>query len=192
MKRTTVFGGSFNPIHKGHVSLARHLLNEGMTDEVWMLVSPQNPLKEQSGLIDEQIRLQLAQLALEDEEGIEASDFEFSLPRPSYTWNTLKALEKAYPDRSFSLLIGADNWLIFSRWAHSEDILHNYPVFIYPRPGYEIEVQSLPATVRVINAPTFPYSSTEIRSAIAQGSDFTDMVAPKVFKKIQKLQLYQS
>lgn len=192
MKRTTVFGGSFNPIHIGHINLSRHLLKEGLTDEVWLLISPQNPLKKQAGLIDEQTRLHLAQLALEDEEGITPSDFEFTLPRPSYTWNTLNALKKTYTDRLFSLLIGADNWAIFNRWAHYEDILRHYPIFIYPRIGCEINVHALPESVKMVQAPTFPYSSTEIRQAIARGSAFKDMLPPKVYQQIQELKLYRT
>lgn len=192
MKRTTAFGGSFNPIHIGHINLSRQLLKEGLTDEVWLLISPQNPLKKQAGLIDEQIRLHLAQLALEDEEDITPSDFEFTLPRPSYTWNTLNALEKTYPDRLFSLLIGADNWAIFNRWAHYEDILRHYPIFVYPRIGCEINVHALPESVKMVQAPTFPYSSTEIRQAIARGSAFKDMLPPKVYQQIQELKLYRT
>lgn len=192
MKRTTVFGGSFNPIHIGHINLSRQLLKEGLTDEVWLLISPQNPLKKQASLIDEQTRLHLAQLALEDEEGITPSDFEFTLPRPSYTWNTLNALEKTYPDRLFSLLIGADNWAIFNRWAHYEDILRHYPIFVYPRIGCKINVHALPESVKMVQAPTFPYSSTEIRQAIARGSAFKDMLPPKVYQQIQELKLYRT
>lgn len=192
MKRTTVFGGSFNPIHIGHINLSRHLLKEGLTDEVWLLISPQNPLKKQTGLIDEQTRLHLAQLALEDEEGITPSDFEFTLPRPSYTWNTLNALKKTYTDRLFSLLIGADNWAIFNRWAHYEDILRHYPIFVYPRIGFEINVKTLPESVKMVQAPMFPYSSTEIRQAIARGSSVKDMLPPKVYQQIRELKLYRT
>ena len=183
--RTTLFGGSFNPIHNGHIRLSRHLIDKGLTDEVWLLVSPQNPLKQKQGLLDESLRLELAEMALENEPHIHASDFEFSLPRPSYTWNTLCELSKAYPERSFSLLIGADNWLIFDKWAHTDDILRNYPILVYPREGYPIDPASLPASVQLIDAPTFPYSSTQVREALSAGKDCSHMVPAVIAQRLK-------
>lgn len=164
-KRTAILGGSFNPIHNGHVALAKFILEENLADDVWLLISPQNPLKKNSELLNENVRLRLAQIALKNEEHIFASDFEFHLSRPSYTWNTLNALSEAYPDKEFLLTIGADNWLIFDQWAHYEDIIKTYQIVIYPRKGYIIDPKTLPKTVHFINAPLYPYSSTEIRKA---------------------------
>ena len=106
MIRTGIFGGSFNPIHNGHISLARQLREKAGLDEVWLMVSPQNPLKAQADLLDDQIRMEMARLAVEGETGIIASDYEMHLPKPSYTWNTLEALKRDYPDREFVLMIG--------------------------------------------------------------------------------------
>ena len=117
MSSIGIFGGSFNPIHKGHVALARQLLRRAQLDEVWFLVSPQNPLKPQSLLLDDNMRLEMARLALKDEPHLVASDYEFHLPRPSYTWNTLQHLSQDYPQHRFTLIIGADNWQLFSRCA---------------------------------------------------------------------------
>lgn len=167
-ERIAVFGGSFNPVHRGHVALAKAVLEHGLADEVWLMVSPHNPLKPAAGLLPEELRLRWARAAVADCPGVEASDFEFHLPRPSFTWNTLGALRTEYPDKVFALLIGADNWLAFPRWAHAEDILANYPLIVYPRPEYPLP-QSLPPSVKVLEAPLLPVSSTEIREAARRG-----------------------
>ena len=133
MKRTGIFGGSFNPIHNGHISLARQLREKAGLDEVWLMVSPQNPLKQSADLLDDNIRMEMVRLALEGVEGIVACDYEMHLPKPSYTWNTLQALSKDYLDREFVLLMGGDNWALFDRWYHAEDILANYQIVVYPR-----------------------------------------------------------
>ena len=110
MIKTGIFGGSFNPIHNGHISLAKQLKEKAGLDEVWLMVSPQNPMKQQADLLSDEVRLQMVRLALEHETGIVASDYEMHLPKPSYTWNTLQALSRDYPDRQFMLMIGGDNW----------------------------------------------------------------------------------
>lgn len=126
MKRTGIFGGSFNPIHCGHIALAKEILRQTTLDEIWLMVSPQNPLKrEASDLLDDDLRFQLAQKALADVEGVIACDYEFHLPIPSYTWTTLQHLRKDYPDHEFTLLIGGDNWERFTRWYHWKDILRS-------------------------------------------------------------------
>ena len=113
--RTGIFGGSFNPVHIGHLALANYLCEYGEVDEVWFLVSPQNPFKQQSELLDDHTRLELVQRAVAGYSRFRASDFEFSLPRPSYTIHTLQALSAAYPEREFYLIIGADNWQAFQK-----------------------------------------------------------------------------
>jgi len=133
MIRTGIFGGSFNPIHNGHIALARQLLTTAGLDEIWFMVTPQNPLKQAGNLLDDDVRLQLVRQALDGEPQLKASDFEFHLPRPSYTWNTLCALSRDYPDRQFVLIIGGDNWKLFPLWYRSADILANYTVVVYPR-----------------------------------------------------------
>lgn len=180
-RRTAIFGGSFNPIHKGHIAVARQVIHERLADEVWMLVSPQNPLKPADGLLDENLRLKLARKALTDEPHILASDFEFCMPRPSYTWNTLQALSRTFPERDFSLLIGADNWQNFSQWAHPVEILSHYPILVYPRTGYAVSPAQLPATVSLIHAPLFPYSSTDVRRVARTGGNLTGMI-PRIIE----------
>ena len=133
--RIGIFGGSFNPIHFGHVRLARKLLALTGLDEVWFVVSPQNPLKRQNELLDDQVRLEMVQAALRREKHMKASDVEFRLPKPSYTWNTLEMLKQEHPGDEFTLLIGGDNWERFHLWYRAEDIRNNYPIVVYPRSG---------------------------------------------------------
>ena len=187
---TGLFGGSFNPIHNGHLAIARAMLAQGVVDEVMIMVSPQNPLKSSGTLLDKRRRYSLAALACEEEEGIHASDFEFSLPRPSYTWHTLEALKSSFPEKTFKLLIGADNWQLFPRWYRAGDILDNYAVVVYPRPGYDIDASSLPANAEYFDMPLLHVSSTEIRQRIKEGKDVSALLPPKVYDQIKSLGLY--
>ena len=170
-RKIGIYGGSFNPVHFGHVGLAKWVIENTDLDELWMLVSPNNPLKDADSLAPEQERLAAASEAVKDIPHVVASDFEFSLPRPSYTANTLRALQQAHPDCEFTLVIGEDNLAIFDRWREHEYILDNFRVFVYPRPSAEKNnskksILHSPAYKNVIflsSAPTFDISSTELR-----------------------------
>ena len=186
MIKTGIFGGSFNPIHTGHIALARQLRKAAGLDEVWLMVSPQNPLKAQSGLLDDQLRLQMAQQALADEPDIKACDYEFHLPRPSYTWNTLQALRADYPDREFVLMIGGDNWEHFSRWYRADDIISNYRLIVYPRRGSNIETTSLPPTVTVVEADLLDISSTDIRRRIRRHQTVEGLVPNAILDAVRE------
>ena len=186
--RTAIFGGSFNPIHRGHIALADFVVQGGWTDEVWLLVSPQNPLKAAAGLLPEQLRLTLAQQATQKYEHIKVSDFEFHLPRPSFTYKTLAALRESYPDRSFQILIGADNWQCFDRWACHEELLREYELLVYPRQGYDIDEANLPPNVRFVPAPFFPFSSTQLREMLLRGDD-PSAVLPQEINKTENISL---
>ena len=196
MKRIGIFGGSFNPVHLGHTALADYICEQGLVDEVWMMVSPQNPLKQNFELLDEQHRLAMLQLAVAPYPTLQACDFEFHLPRPSYTYHTLQALREAHPDHTFSLIIGEDNWENFHRWYRGEDILRETPIIVYPRSGSE-EV-SVPHQLSNANyqlsilkePPLLPYSSTEVRNAIAAGEPTTDMLHPDVEAYIKRHGFY--
>lgn len=169
--RIGIFGGSFNPIHLGHIALAQAVVEQQFVDEVWLLVSPLNPLKVNKTLLPEEDRLRLAEKALKETEGVKASDFEFHLERPNYTWKTLEALETAYPEHTFSLIIGGDNWAIFDRWVKADLMRARYNIYVYPREGSPILPDSegrMPSAV--IDAPLYPFSSTDIRNAIANGA----------------------
>lgn len=176
--RIGIFGGSFNPIHLGHIALAQAVVEQQFVDEVWLFVSPLNPLKVNKTLLPEEDRLRLAEKALKGTERVKASDFEFHLERPSYTWKTLEALETAYPEHTFSLIIGGDNWAIFDRWVKAELMRARYNIYVYPREGSPILPDSkgrMPSAV--IDAPLYPFSSTDIRNAIANGAP-DEVLAP--------------
>jgi nicotinate-nucleotide adenylyltransferase len=158
------------------VGLAEYVVRRGLTDELWLMVSPQNPLKQSPGLMDENIRLSLAECAVADIDGVVVSDFEFSLPRPSYTYDTLQALKKAYPNCTFQLLIGADNWFCFDKWYRGADILQEHNLLVYPREGYPVDMQQLPNNVQFIDAPLFPWSSTQIREALLKNLDVSEIL----------------
>lgn len=184
--RIGIFGGSFNPIHVGHIAIARELLTLARLDEVWFLVSPLNPFKKAAtDLLDDDKRLLMAQRALRGETRLKASDYEFHLPKPSYTWSTLQQLSADYPDRRFALIIGADNWLAFDRWARPDFILAHYPIIVYPREGYAI-TQPLPAGVRLVDTPLYPVSSTEVRRRVKAGEDIAGLVPPPIESLVKR------
>lgn len=184
---TGIFGGSFNPLHCGHIALAREVVRQQLAADVWLMVSPQNPLKQQADLADEEWRLTMARRALEDVEHVEASDFEFQLPRPSYTWHTLQALKAAYPQRTFALIIGSDNWLLFDRWAHADDLRANYPIIIYPRKGFDVDTSLLPKSVQLLQAPLFPITSTDIRQLVKEGKDIDGLVPESIRADVRRM-----
>lgn len=184
--RTGLYGGSFNPIHLGHLAIARQALSQGLVDEVWLMVSPQNPLKAQSTLLDDQLRLQMAQKATEDIDRVQASDYEFGLPRPSYTYNTLQSLGRDYPEREFVLLIGGDNWAHFSRWYRATDIIASHQIIVYPRRDASIDASQLPHNVSLLATPLIDISSTMVRQTIADGGDISRMVPPQIVEMATK------
>lgn len=184
--KTGIYGGSFNPIHNGHIALARHLLQEAELDEIWFVVSPQNPFKVQQQLLADDKRLLLVRKALAPYPQLVASDFEFSLPRPSYMWHTLQGMSAQWPDRELHLIIGADNWLCFDRWYHADDIRRTYPIIIYPRQGYDIVPSALPQGVRLVNTPLYNVSSTEIRADVAAGRDISGKVPSTILSEVEK------
>lgn len=196
--RIGIFGGSFNPIHLGHTALAAYICEQGLVDEVWLMVSPQNPLKRDLTLLDENERLAMARLAVAPYPMLKACDFEFNLPRPSYTYHTLQALREAYPEHEFSLIIGEDNWQCFDRWYRGEDIARETPIIVYPRGSESIEAPILNEKISTFNfqlsilrnPPLLPYSSTEIRQLIAEGKDATHMLHPDVAQYIKQRQHY--
>ena len=176
MKKVAIFGGSFNPIHTGHIALAQAVQQQCGLDEVWLMVSPQNPLKRNDAdLLDDSLRFEMAQKALEGVEGVKACDYEFHLPKPSYTWNTLQNLTKDYPDYTFTLLIGGDNWAHFQRWRHWKDILWHHDVIVYPRDEYQ----------GFISVPLINVSSTEIRKRVRAGQSISGLVPACIVSDVE-------
>lgn len=190
--RTGIFGGSFNPIHTGHIGLGRHLLRKGEVDELWYVVSPLNPFKQgRSDLLDDAARLRLAQIATAPYPGLSVCDIEMQLPRPSYMVNTLAALRRLYPQRQFILIIGADNWERFPQWKDSEEILRHHELLIYPRPDTQLPTTPLPQGIRSVPSPLFNISSTEIRQQIAQGTFKGRGLPPAVRSEITRQGYYR-
>ena len=176
MAKIGIYGGSFNPVHFGHVGLAKWVIEHTDLDELWLLVSPLNPLKANSQELtanSQEQRLAAVREAVRDIPHVRASDFEFALPRPSYTANTLRALQAAYPEPEFTLVIGEDNIAIFNQWREYEYILKNFRVFVYPRRGsdpisnIQSPISNAKNVIFLASAPYFDISSTEIRNGKA-------------------------
>ena len=194
MKKVLLYFGSFNPIHKGHIALAEWVVEQGLCDELIFIVSPQNPLKEQKELAPEFSRYEMCEMACSASrypEQIKVSAVEFVLEKPSYTINTLRYLRENFgAEMQFSILLGADNIESFDRWRNYEEILSDYPLFVYPREGYSVEKFADKITF-LTDAPLFDYAATDIRKDIAQGKNFTDKVCPAVTKYIIQNKLYK-
>lgn len=178
-KKVGIFGGSFNPIHTGHIALAKSLCQQAGLDEVWLMVSPMNPFKkEATDLLTDKLRLEMAEQAVANEPKLKACDYEFHMPKPSYTWHTLQALSQDFPNVDFTLLIGGDNWAFFDKWFHHEDILSHYPIVVYPRKGCDIG--KVPSGVTIVETPLLNISSTEIRQRIKEGKSIHGMVPDSI------------
>lgn len=188
---TGIYGGSFNPIHNGHLFLAKKMLEQLGLDEIWFVVSPQNPLKRSEVLLNDEKRLELVRLALKNEKNMIVSDYEFHMPKPSYMWNTLESLSINYPDRCFVLLIGADNWQHFDQWYKHDEILRKYQIAIYPRRDFYINDRELPDNVKVINTQLINISSTQIRGCIRRKEQIHNLVPLEVADYIAKEGLYR-
>lgn len=191
-----VFGGSFNPPHNGHIALARAVVEAGLADKVLMVLSPLNPLKARAAdLASDADRYAMLRLAVGGTPGLEASDMELSMPRPSYTADTLDRLAAENPGCRFRLIVGADNWAVFDRWRRGEHIVANYAPIVYPRPGVPLfdEEGALlrPGAEVLADMPLFPVSGTEIRSRVAQGLPVNNFLAPEVLEYINVHRLYK-
>ena len=185
-----IFGGSFNPVHNGHIMLAQYLAQHSHLDEVWLTLSPQNPLKISNSLLDDNHRLAMLNLAIESYPLLKVCDIELEMPRPSYTINTLDELSRRFPDYRFNVVIGGDNWNIIDRWKDYQRIINEYGVVVYPRPGYELSSTNY-SNVVVVDAPLADISSTEIREAFANGKEARHLIPQKVAEYIIKHDLYK-
>ncbi|MCI5059116.1 MAG: nicotinate-nucleotide adenylyltransferase [Flavobacteriales bacterium] len=189
-----LFFGSFNPIHQGHLIVANTVLNLASLDQVWFVVTPQNPFKELDELLEENLRLEMVNLAIQDNNQLTASDIEFSLPKPSYTIDTLKALiEKHKMEHHFSLIIGSDNFIGFHKWHAYEEIMDNIKeLIVYPRPGYEAKNEKMQAkNIRILQkVPFLDLSATYIRGLVSKNVDIRYLTPDSVIEFIQKNNLY--
>lgn len=186
-----VFGGSFDPIHSGHAMVANYAAQWLGLDEVWLMVSPLNPLKQDSLPASDIHRLRMAEIVADKCAGVTVSDFEFVLPKPSYTARTLRELQKAYPQHEFLLIIGSDNWLEFDKWKDTDMILSNFEIIIYPRPGYDVDENTLPKGVTLAEeAPQALISSSFVRKSVKERKNLNFFLPPEVFEYIKDKKLY--
>ena len=190
-KTIGILGGSFNPVHAGHMMLASYLSQWGYVDEVWLTLSPRNPLKEPGDLLPDMKRLSMLNIAVKGATKIDICDIELTMPKPSYTINTLELLRERYPDYKFKLIIGSDNWRIFDQWRYAQRILDEFGVIVYLRPGYPVEQRHI-VGLEVVDAPMMNVSSTFIRDAIARGRNMNYFLPAGVYKYIIDNKLYQN
>jgi nicotinate-nucleotide adenylyltransferase len=185
-----LYFGSFNPIHTGHLIIANHVLNETDLQRIWFVVSPQNPFKPSSTLLNEYDRLHLVRIAIEKDERLKASEIEFSLPKPSYTSHTLTYLSEKYPSHQFTLIMGSDSFQNLGKWKNAESIVKNFPIIIYKRPNHEV-VNELNAQINVMDAPLLEISATYIRECIHKGKSIKYLVPKAVEEEIEKSSFYK-
>lgn len=188
-----LFFGTFNPVHIGHMIIANYMAYFTDLDEVWFIVSPQNPFKDKSKLLSEYDRLHLVDIAINKESKLRSSDIEFSLPKPSYTVNTLTYLKDRYPDKKFTLIMGADNLYSLHKWQNYEYILKNHKIYLYNRPNYDKEKQQISnlSAVTSFDVPLLNISSTFIRHAIKDGKNVAYFLPNGVFEYIDKMLFYR-
>jgi nicotinate-nucleotide adenylyltransferase len=187
-----LYFGSFNPIHHGHLIIANFILQHTELDQIWFVVSPQNPLKPSGSLLNEYHRLHLVRLAVDGENSLRASDIEFKLPKPSYTADTLAYLTEKYPDHEFALVMGSDSFENLPKWKNYAYILKNYPIYVYKRPGHEA-IPDYPATKRIVvmDAPLLPISATHIRRNVKEGRSIRYLVPDPVKEEIERNGYYR-
>ena len=198
MKKIGLFFGSFNPIHIGHLILANYILEHSDMQELWFVVSPQNPFEEKKSLLNDHNRLDMVQLAIKNYQKMRASNVEFSLPTPSYTIDTLTYLQEKHPDYSFSLIMGEDNLGSLHKWKNYDLLLQNYQVIVYPRIFGE-DISSSPNVTQLknhhnihkIDAPIIELSATEIRDMIKSGKNVRPMLPPEVFEYLDGSSFYK-
>lgn len=180
-----LFFGSFNPVHVAHLIIANHLLNETTIEKIWFVISPQNPFKEESSLLNEYHRLHLVKTAIENDNRMWASEIEFSLPKPSYTTNTLAYLKEKYPEHEFCIIMGSDSFQNLHKWKNAEVIIKNYEIYVYLRPGFEVD-NSINAKIHIANAPLLQLSATQIRKSLKQGKSIRYQLPDSVREEIEK------
>lgn len=188
-----LFFGSFNPIHIGHLILANYVLDYSSLDELWFVVSPQNPLKDKKTLLGDYYRLEMVELAIKNYPKLKASNIEFSLPKPSYTIDTLTYLKEKFPNDEFSILMGEDNLLSLPKWKNAEVLVENYSILVYPRifdSAGEVPVYQNHKNITKISAPIIELSATQIRQMLKEGKNPRAMLPPEVFQYLDRTGFY--
>lgn len=191
LMKTALYFGSFNPVHIGHMAIANYVAEFGGVDEVWFVVSPQNPLKDKSRLLHVRDRLELVECCIGDYAKFRVSDIEFRLPQPSYTIHTLVHLKEKFPNRTFSLILGSDNLIHFHKWKNYDQILSGHELLVYPRKETPEEIWGKYPQVKRLDAPQMEISATFIRNAIKEGKDIRFYVPEPAWELIQKMNWYR-
>lgn len=189
--KTGLYFGSFNPIHNGHMAIANYMHQFTDLDEVWFVVSPQNPFKNKQSLLADYQRLEMVELAISDTPGYRASNIEFHLPKPSYTVDTLAYLFDKYPNRKFVLIMGSDNLINFHKWKNFNEILRYHQIYVYPRPGTPKTPLLNNPNIQLTDAPLMEISSSFIRNSIKQKKDIRFFLPPKVWNYISEMHFYE-
>ena len=186
-----IFGGSYNPIHTGHAIIANYIVQNCDFDAIWMLVSPQNPLKDGTKGASDYDRIRMVEMVSRRIDRVITSAFEFTLTAPFYTYNTLRALSQKFPEHEFTLIIGADNWANFHRWEKHEQIVEQYRIMVYPRRGFDVVIpEHQRNNVQLVDAPMIELSSTEIRAAVAEQKNMSFYLPADVYQYILEHKLY--
>ena len=191
MKKTGLLFGSFNPIHVGHLMIAGYMYEFSDLDELWFVVSPLNPLKEKKRLLPDYHRLEMVNLAVEDDTRFRSSNIEFKLPKPSYTIHTLTYLQDKYPEREFVIISGTDIFPTFHKWKNWEQLLEFYKFYVYPRPGSQDHELTKHPSVKVFDAPMVEISASFIREAIHGGKNMSYFLPEKTYKYIREMHFYE-
>jgi len=186
-----LYFGSFNPIHNGHLIIAKHCLNFTDLHQVWLVLSPQNPFKNPTSLLGEYDRLHLINKAIEGEIDLKASDVEFKLPKPSYTIDTLQYLEEKYPENKFSIIMGSDSLQNITKWKNAPILLHRYPFYVYMRKDNPIHL-NLPAEINVMDAPQIEISSSYIRKLVKLNKSIKYLVPDSICNEIENTNFYKT
>ncbi|CAM1345978.1 nicotinate (nicotinamide) nucleotide adenylyltransferase [Tenacibaculum crassostreae] len=193
MKNIGLYFGTFNPIHIGHLIIANHMVENSDLDEIWMVVTPHNPFKKKSSLLDNHHRLEMVYLATKEYDKIQPSDIEFKLPQPNYTVNTLAHISEKHPDYNFSIIMGEDNLKSFHKWKNYEAILDDYNIYVYPRISEGIIETQFDNHEKIhrVNAPIVEISSTMIRKAIKEEKNCKPLLSYQVWKYIDEMNFYK-
>ena len=194
IKKVGLFFGSFNPIHIGHLILGNYILENSNLEELWFVVSPQNPFKEKKSLLKDHNRLDMVQLAVKNYPKMRASNVEFSLPQPSYTIDTMTYLHEKHPDLQFSLIMGEDNLGGLQKWKNADKLIENHEILVYPRVFDEEKKDSeyiQHPNIHMIGAPIIELSATEIRTMIKEGKNVRPMLPPEVFEYLDGSSFYK-
>ncbi len=195
--KTGLYFGSFNPIHIGHMAIANYLIEFTNLQQIWFVVSPHNPLKEKTSLLNDYQRLEMVHRAINDDPRFQASNIEFSMPKPSYTIDTLTYLKEKYPHKEFSLIMGSDNLYYIHKWKNFTKLIKDYKIIVYPRPGYPMDREKLQVLIdykeqfEEVNAPLMEISSSFIRNAIKAGKNISHFLPENVFNYIDEMNFYK-